>query len=817
MRFLSPWALFLLVLPLGLGIFAARREHSLFGRALTLTILIFAISQPELSLRRAQEEVILVVDRSASVGNSGEQAFWELARTIAEREAKLGVVVFAGNPAVVRIPSPGVPRGLETVVSLEQERSDLGAALDLACALLRESGQIVLISDGRDTEGKLWGAVSRIRARGIPIQVFPVGISDAAQILSLRGPSRAPPGEVQFALSISAKREVSATLRVFVNGALMEAHELALLPGIHEELFALHFSDPGVYWLDFSLVVPDDPCPQNNQFSWVLTVGDIPPILVVGEGESAVDSLLIGAGLPFRRVPSFGLENLSSISVVILDDYPLGLLGPNMVEGLRAFLAQGGGLWLIQGRQALTGYAGAVEEILPVTFSVPQAFQEAQVAIVFVLDRSASMAGRAGSVAKIELLKEAAAAAAELVPDQHWLGAIAFDRSPVWLASLAPASQAKPWFFSALAGLTPSGGTDLWPAVELALTALSQVPARVRHIILVSDGKTVREGRNFQVLYDEVKESGVGFTAIAIGPDADLEILSGLAEAGGGQVLALLDPTELRAVLVQETRKALRPRFLQGEFAVIPGPAAGSLARVDFPKLFGYSLTFPKPTGEVALLSSLGDPLLVFGRLGLGQVAVLNTDLRGMWSKDWVNSPVLSETFAEIFSRVWSERQAVEVSWERKASALRITLDVAQGGRWVQGLKFSGTLSSPNKLFSVSFKQTAPGRYETEVPLLSAGVYLLSFSEELGRFGGTAVIPVPYSPEFTEVGADMVTLQTITKLTGGVILEDEELPTLKGERREWVQLWPALLWAGAGSFLLDLGWRKFRRLRGGRV
>ncbi|MCS7240564.1 MAG: VWA domain-containing protein, partial [Candidatus Bipolaricaulota bacterium] len=195
MRFLFPWALFLLIFPLALGIFALRREPSLLGRVLTLAFLVLAGSQPELSLRRVQEEVVFVVDRSASVGDLGSQAFWELAGTAAGRGAKVGVVLFAGNPAVARVPSPGLPRGLETLADLEPEQSDLGAALDLASALIRERGQIVLITDGRDTGQGLWGAVSRIRARGIPIQVFPVGESDPVRIISLRAPSRAPPGQ----------------------------------------------------------------------------------------------------------------------------------------------------------------------------------------------------------------------------------------------------------------------------------------------------------------------------------------------------------------------------------------------------------------------------------------------------------------------------------------------------------------------------------------------------------------------------------------------------------------------------------------------
>ncbi len=808
MRFLWPWALAFLLFPLGLFLFSLLRERRLLGRALTLTLVVLALSQPEAGLRRGREEVIFLVDRSGSVGEKAAQAFWDLASSAAERDVRVGVVVFAGLPAVVRPPSPGLPKTLETPVSLEPSRTDLGAALDLALALLSGPGQLVLLSDGCDTEGKLWGAVERARSRNIPIHVFPVGLRDPVRLLSFKGPSKIPPGKAEFSGQILVTEEVGVRAVLSANGVPLLLRELCLPPGLHEERFQVELPEPGMFTFTLALEVPPDPLPQNNRLSWAVAVGEVAPVLVVGEGESAVDSLLGGAGLPFRRVPALGLSDLAHTNLVILDDFPLGLLGPGTVEALGAFVRAGGGLWAVLGRRALSGYAGPLEKILPVTFSVPQAYQEAQAAVVFVLDRSASMAGRAGSTTKIELLKDATAAAMEWIPNEDWLGAIAFDRNPFWLAFPGPASNTKPALFSALAGLTPSGGTDLWPAVELALAALTNVPARIRHIILVSDGKTVRENRDFRVLCRNVAQSGVGLTAIAVGPDADLEILSALAQAGGGEVHFLRDPAELRAVLVQETKKALRPRFVEGEFSLVPGPAAGELSGVAWPSLYGYSLTFPKPTGEVALLTSLGDPFLVFGRLGLGTVAVLAADLRGIWSRDLVASPALSTLFAHVLGRIWSEKSSVEVRWAEGEKGVRIQLDVMEGGRWVNGLRFSGTLVSPQETFSLAFVQVAPGRYEAEIPAPDEGVHLLSFTEEGGRYGGTAFIPLPYPREFRETGPDEATLAAIAHTTGGSVLWDEELPGLSGERREWVALWPFLLWASAGSFLLDLALRK---------
>jgi len=816
MRFLWPWALGLLALPFGVLVWAIARERALLGRAFTLLFLVLALGQPEISLREERERVVFLVDRSGSVGDSGAEAFWDLAKSAAERGAEVGVVVFAGESVVLRPPMPGLPKTLDVPAALDRERTDLGAALDLGLSLLGEKGQLVLISDGRDTEGKLWAAALRARLSGVPIHVFPAGRADPIRLLDFRGPNRVPLGKAELVAQITAERDLSAKASLLLNGNEVETRELTLSPGIHEIPFTLVLDEPGVFQVSLFLDVPGDPVPENNALHWALEVGDVPGILVVGEGESAVDALLSGANLPFRRVKSLDPRDLGEANLVILDDYPLSLLGPRVLEALRAFLVRGGGLWVIQGRRALTGYAGSIEEILPVTYSVPHAFQEAEAAIVFVLDRSASMAGRAGPTTKIELLKDATAAAAEWIPDRDLLGAIAFDRTAFWLAFPGPASSTKPLLFSGLAGLTPSGGTDLWPAVELALSALSQVSARIRHIILVSDGKTVREGRNFQALFDRVRESGVGFTSIAIGPDPDLEILSGLAGAGGGELYVLPDPRELRAILVTETKRALRPRFLEGNFPVLPGPEGEGFADLFLPPLSGYALTFPKPTAEVALLSALGDPILAFGQVGLGRVAVLNTDLRGAWSKEWLSAPDFGEFFGRLISKVWSERASVEVSWKKEGQRIRVFLDVAESGRWVQGLSFRGSLVGPGGSLPLEFRQSGPGRYEAEIPAFSSGSWLLTFSEESGRFRGRTVLPLPYPPEFSELGPDPTTLESLARLTGGKVLEDEEIPELKGEKREWVPLWPIVLWTAAGSFLLDLGLRKVIREKGAR-
>lgn len=807
MRFLWPWALLFLILPVAFLLLGLRWERRVLPRALSLALLILALAQPELALPQKRERIVFVVDRSGSVGDAALSVFWDLAETAAKRGAEIGVVVAAGDPAVVRWPQPGSPRSLVSPTQIDPQRTDLGSALVLALALVEGEGQIVLLSDGRDTEGKLWAAVGQAHQRGVPVHVFPVGQEDPLQLLSFRGPEAVPYGaSAEFRATLRANRPLTLQAHLLLNGEPVESRELQVEPGHHELRFVLSFAEEGFHLVELSLDCPTDSVLENNRLSWAVQVGKTPDILVVGEEPGLLDAALSGMGLSFRRKDLLYPQDLSGAALVILDDLPLGLVGPQTVQALRAFVEEGGGLFVVQGKRALAGYAGPLEEILPVTYAVPERIEEATAAVLLVLDRSASMAGRAGNVTKLDLLKEAAAAAAELVPDEDWLGALAFDRTPFWLAFPGPAQETRPLLFSALSGLTPSGGTDLWPAVLLALSALENVPARIRHMIIISDGKTVRENRVFRALYDQVAKSGVGVTSIAIGPDADLEILGGLAQAGGGELRVLADPQDLRAVLVQETRRALRPRFVEGEFSVHLGPAA--LASDEPPPVYGYALTFPKPTAEVALLVPAGDPILALWRVGLGTVAVLNTDLRGGWTRAWAQDPAWLSHFSALVGKLWPVRTPASVSWETKGGRLHIRLDVAKEGRWVHGLRFTGKLTGPTGSQDLVFRQTAPGRYEAEIAHPGSGAHLLTFAEETGQFGGSAVLALPYPAEYAELGPDAQVLSAIAQLTGGVVLEDEEIPKAEGLTQNWFPLWPFLLWGGAAAFVLDLALRK---------
>lgn len=805
MRFLNPWGLAWLLPAVAVLVLSLRRR-ALLGRAATLAVLAVALAGPEVAFRRNQEMVVFLVDQSASMGDEAATVLGQFVGSVISRGGEVGVVTFAEVPHVARWPGVGeVPAGV-----IPASGTNIGAAVDLALALAPvRAAQLVLLSDGRATSGDVLAAAARARDRGMPIHVYPASQTDLVRMADFRGPRETQPGTIRLEATIEAFRPTAATLHLYRESDEIRSVSLDLPVG--RTRLALIDTPPEAGFWSYRAEVRalGDRISENNGLAWGVTVGEAAGILVVGLRPTAADELLSAAGLPFRRVASLTGGDLAGVGLVILDDFPLGFLGARTLDALRSYVAGGGGLLVVQGRQAVGGYLGPVEELLPVTYTVPERIQEATAAVVFVLDRSASMSAMASDVVKIDLLKEATAAAVESMPREDVVAAIAFDRYPYWLVRPGLVSEARTPLFEALRALTADGGTDVFPALELAVRSLLPLEARVRHVIVISDGKSFRDEGSLAWLRTEIAASGIGVTTIAIGVDADVSILDELSALGEGRSYLLASMTDLRPVLVQETERVARPRFLERATPVLPGPGASAFPLSgNLPSLAGYTLTFPKPTAEVAFLSPVGDPLLARWRVGLGQVAVLNADLSGIWTREWLASPQLGELWGLLVGHLWGERQTILLNWEVVGQDLRLAAEATQGGRWANGLEFAGELVGAGGSRPLLFEQTAPGRYEASAAVPGPGAYVVTVSEPSGTYGGTFPVALPYPAELSAFGPDRDVLQQIARISGGEIVRDEIIPPPPGTGRDWFPIGRVLLWTAACCLLLDLGLRK---------
>src|SRR6516165_12051289 len=123
----------------------------------------------------------------------------------------------------------------------------------------------------------------------------------------------------------------------------------------------------------------------------------------------------------------------------MLSNVPATAMSTRQMNNIRTYVQElGGGLIMLGGDQAfgLGGYyKTTIEEILPVRSDFEKEKEKPSLAMVLVIDKSGSMGG-----VKIEMAKEAAKSAVELLGASDKVGVIAFEGETYWIAEVQPAA-----------------------------------------------------------------------------------------------------------------------------------------------------------------------------------------------------------------------------------------------------------------------------------------------------------------------------------------------------------------------------------------
>lgn len=812
-------------------------------RALALAALVGTLAGPQVASRQAWRTVFFLVDRSASAAAIADEAtVLERLRTFAipQERTRYGIIVFGREAWVEQPPAERLPPALLTEV--DPGGSDLAGALELVLEALPPGpplpgrAEVVLLSDGQVELEALVGPLERLRRAGVRLWSVPLGPSLPLEVRvdDVQLPEEVTPGAgFEGVVHVHANRATPATLTIYRDDALLSSLELELEPGSQAVRFADALETPGYHRYQVYLQAPDDALLENNVASDLVAVTGEAAVLVLGgspEAGEALVRLLTAAGYPAEGRAwdpnALRLERLAGYKAVVLANVPLSELDPAGIAALETYTARlGGGLWVIEGRRALEGTAThPLERLLPVSYEGPQQQQLPGVALVFLLDRSSSMGQPAvvGSPrSKLEVLKEAAAASVEILQPDDWLGIVTFDSQHAWLQELGPLGDKRP-VYRKIHAIAAGGGTDLLPALREALDRLEEIDSRLKHVLVFSDGKTVRQGRDFAALFARLEAGEVTVSTIGFGRDPDEEMLDRLAKAGHGEYFRVQDARELPQISVRETRRIVRRRWVTGTFAPAAGPQAPARLRglevAELPPLAGYVRTYAKPLSQVALVVG-DDPLLNFWQYGLGQVAVLNTDLEGLWSGDWLAWPHLSQLAGEVIAQLFAPPVAdagLQLRSERRGDELAFELDAQDGRRWVNLLGVAARLvpaQGDGPETELTFEQVAPGRYRARAGALPAGLYLLRLEARAGEALAAQqvrAVAVPYPSEYRTMGTDLDRLARLARATGGDLVEDEGLDwgPLTRSKARYRDLWPWGLGLSLGLFMLDLALRK---------
>ncbi len=518
---------------------------------------------------------------------------------------------------------------------------------------------------------------------------------------------------------------------------------------------------------------------------------------------------------PAQGIPDT-LSDLQNYELLILSNVPATSMSTRQMNNIRTYVQDlGGGLIMIGGDQAfgLGGYyKTTIEEILPVRSDFEKEKEKPSLAMILVIDKSGSMGG-----VKMEMAKDAAKAAVELLGPKDKVGVIAFDGDVFWIAEVQSAAN-KGQIIDKISGIEAGGGTTMGPPMEAAYEALQNTPAKLKHIIVLTDG--VSEPADFEGIAQNMAQAKQTCTTVAVGDDCDFKLLQEIARLGNGRYYHAEDPSNVPQIFAKETVTASKSAINEQPFNPIvtrPSQVIADIKFDDAPFLLGYVTTRPKPTSELILTTEKGDPLLAWWRYGLGMTVAFTSDAKSRWSAEWLSWPGYSKFWAQVVRHAMrkSDAKGAFVQVDRKDGIARVTLDsIRTDGKFLNEAVAELTVIEPRGgERKVAMTQTAPGRYVGEFPADQAGSYHMSMTQQVkGQqpMQQSRGLVVNYDDELRIRPTDENWLESVARASGGSFRPEPEAVFAPDERSASrpVPLWPYLLMVAAVIFLADVALRR---------
>ncbi len=836
-----------------------RRALSVVLRSALVVMLALAMAGLSKSREADRFAAIAVVDVSDSVrafgatGNSAgastpvetlsaiERArkFLREASTGRRPDDLMGVVVFDGLAIAASAPTRGdaLDRSLDLRL---REGTDIEGALRLAASLVPRDavGRLILISDGNQTAGDAARAADAIASNSsakFPIDVVPVRytIEHEVRVVSLDVPSASPADTLVTArVVLESASPVAGVLRLTDNtrplvlgndaaGQPATARRLRLPVGRYVETVEVRLPADRVHRLRAEFTpepdasgAPVDTLAENNAAEAVTTTPGVSSVLIVdgsraGVGGGSLAQVLERRGLHVTSITPESMPTdlltLQGYDLVILDNCPADDIDVSSQRNLGAFVRElGGGLIMTGGKQAFIsgGWRGSLlEPILPVRLDSPNKILEPMVATVLVTDSSGSMAWPVfgSNKSKQQLANEAAAVAIRSIDPLDMVGLIVFNNSPEVLIPLAPNTDPAANADKAM-NVQPDGGTNIPPALDLAASQLATTKAAVKHIIVLTDGRS--QGRDYlPEQCARLNRQGIRVSTIAVGADADSEMMEQMASRGGGEYFYVASASTLPRIFLKAIRVARAPAYREEVFQplLMPTGAPATVGLSALPPLNGLCLTEFRKDATVSndIVSEQGEPVLSTWAVELGRVAAFTSDTGASsggsghaWAGSWLDWPGYETMWSQLARAI--ARPAMSVSFTTttisEGGHTRIRLESIDdsllapeaGPLTMKGSVYAGDSTSTD----LSFTPVGPGVFEATIPtptssdgpaIVIARPMRTPSANQAER--ASAVSPVivgvspPTSAELASLTSNTTLLEQIAARSGGRVLD----------------------------------------------
>lgn len=853
---LAAWPLLLLFGFKTLTDFKAwQRVLSTMARIALLAVIVLALVDIEKTDEYQQVSMIYLVDVSDSVPDALiDEAQRHIVATLEAEAPKdtslnIQVVTYAATPKVV-----SVERGKDVLLQRhahtghpDQQATDIEAAIRFASALFPENYQrrIVLISDGNQTQGDALAQAARAALDDIRIDIIHPNLPEQHEIL-LRALYTKDRDNLrvgkpfELIATIESTRDTQADLRLDIDGEKNHklSQTLEIKKGLNEIPLTLTPDHPGKMEIVAELENVDpqyDTFAANNQMKDAFDIQGRPKVLYIEQDAASAQYLqraLAGWGesdgqnFDVEVRPPAGwptsLKELAKYAVVILGDVPrvtntgrINVSSDNMALLESYVRKRGGGFIALGGANAfgLGGYKDTVvEKILPVKFDADTPKQKTNAAIALLIDKSGSMRENRN----LDLAKEAAKQSVSTLKPQDRILVIGFDDAPYLVVPTTRAVN-RYSIHDKISRMTADGGTNIRDALELAYLELSLVSAKVKHVILLTDGHSPYTG--IDALVREMAKAKMTVSTIALSK-ADTVLLSRIASLGKGRAYIAKDASSVPRLFVEETDRIVNNAIMEAPFVPKISKQSPMVKGVKPQTLLGYVQTKAKSGAEVILTSPENAPVLAHWNLGTGATTAFTSDAKNRWASAWIKQ---SASFAKFWAQVVRETMSEE---EETLYAMTTLLDnnratvivdaVDTDDAFINGLNVIASVTPPEgDAFELQFSQTAPGYYAAHFDVTTYGAYFIRAElkkEETSLGFAQSSLSYPYPPEYAAFEPNTALLDAMAETTHGFIDADPATMRDPGndKRRTYTPLWPDFLWYAFALIALDVALRRIR-------
>lgn len=844
------------------------RRIALVLRVVAVLLVVAALAEPHWRKRADGVAVVAILDVSRSEPTAAQQGamrFLSEAARSAEAGSRLGVVTMARRATVQTLPGdPKRPVDLKDLGATDATNIEAGVRMGLALAGPDAATRLVIFSDGNETEGSLASIAQAARAVGVPIDVVPTRYRYDREVVldRLVAPTNARIGEnVTLRPILTSTTRTKGRLTISYNDVPLAldpatgstSMEVELQPGTNPLSVPLRLSGTGAqrFKATFEPVAgPDgqlgDTIVENNQATAVTFVGGQGAVLVLtGPGKPeeaepflrALDESRILAEAKEATGSFADLADISTFEAIALVNVSASDLTLRQQEALRNYVHElGGGLVMIGGDRSFGagGWIGSpLADALPIKLDPPEKRQMPRGALALVMHSCEMPNGNFWG-------RRVAEAAIDALSAQDYVGIIEADWGgpSTWIYRMNPVgdrSAPKRALQNMRFGDTQSFG----PMLEQALQGLTEVQAGQRHTIIISDGDPQPPS---PALVQKFVDAKITISTVLIFPHGGFDVgtMRNVAKATGGNTYEVTKDEQLDSlpkIFVKEAQTVKRSLIWEGN-PTAPTVTGGfeetfrGIAGV--PALTGYVVAADRDGLSVVTLRGVeNDPVMAQWQYGLGRVVTFTSDLGGRWAKAWAAWGQF-RPFWEQHTR-WALRAAgspnIRLFTEQVGDRTRLIVEALDDkGDRLNFLRWQGRAVAPDGTGeSVNLVQRGPGRYEAMVNTGGTGSYTVGLTYEETTGGGSrrgslqGAINRSFAEEFRSLRDNAGVLEQVAASTGGRVLSMDGTgggggpgPSALFDRAGLTMpltrqpIWPALVIAAIGLFLMDVASRRLR-------